>query len=492
MQKFPILPLLTFKPQNTTKMKRRKFIQQAGLLAGGLVIAGWHRATAAITDDKKIKGFIRSGKKALAGVVVSDGYNVVLTNNAGKYELDLHPEAVAVFVSTPAGYAFPEERSIARHYKLITEINSRKDVDFTLEKLKKDDNEHQFIIWADPQVKTKKDVEKMMAQAVPDVKQFVEAAGVGALVHGITVGDIVWDNHELFADYNEAVREMGIPFFQCLGNHDMDYRQGGDEESDNTFQKLYGPTYYSFNRGKAHYVVLDDVRYLGKEREYDGYISQNQLDWLAKDLQHVPKDNLVIINVHIPVHNDVKNNLELYDVLKSHSNVHIMSGHTHYHRNVIIGNIFEHNHGTVCGAWWTGPICGDGTPCGYGVYKVKGNELSWQYKSTGQATDFQLSATVSEKDGSKEMIVNVWNYDPEWTIKATANDGSSLKAEKFKGMDPVAVALYLGPELPRPRGFAEPKKTDHLFRVKLPANAREVKVVTTDRFGQQYDTTVTV
>ena len=473
-------------------MQRRKFIQQVGLLTGGLVIAGWNAARAKVTDDKKIKGFVRSGKKGLAGVVVSDGYSVVVTNSAGKYEMEIHPEAVAVFVSTPSGYAFPQERNIARHYKMVTDINTRKELVFNLEKLDKDDNEHQFVIWADPQVKTKKDVEKMMAQAVPDVQQWVKAAGAGALIHGITVGDIVWDNHELFADYDEAVGQMGIPFFQCLGNHDMDYRQGGDEKSDDTFQKLYGPTYYSFNRGKAHYVVMDDVRYLGKEREYDGYISQQQLDWLAKDLHYVPKDQLVIINVHIPVHNGVKNNLEFYEVLKNHSNVHIMSGHTHYHRNVIIGNIFEHNHGTVCGAWWTGPICGDGTPCGYGVYSVKGKELSWQYKSTGHDTNFQLTASIEEKENAKEVILNVWNYDSEWKINCTSNEGVSIKAEKFKGLDPVAVALYQGPSLPNPRGFAEPSKTDHLFRVKVPASAKNIKVVATDRFGQQYETTVTV
>ncbi len=68
-------------------MKRRTFIQQAGLLAGGLVIAGWHTATASVEENRKIKGFIRSGKKGLSGVVVSDGYSVVLTNNAGKYEI---------------------------------------------------------------------------------------------------------------------------------------------------------------------------------------------------------------------------------------------------------------------------------------------------------------------------------------------------------------------------------------------------------------------
>ncbi|HKZ66207.1 MAG TPA: calcineurin-like phosphoesterase C-terminal domain-containing protein, partial [Chitinophagaceae bacterium] len=222
-------------------------------------------------------------------------------------------------------------------------------------------------------MKNQKDVEKMMTQSVPDVQKWVTAAGGGALLHGITVGDIVWDELQLFTDYNIAVGKMGIPFFQCLGNHDMDYNKGDDETSDQTFQQMYGPTHYSFNRGKVHYVVMDDVRYLGKDREYDGYISQNQLDWLQKDLSFIPNDHLVVLCVHIPVHNGIKNNEALYTVLGERQ-VHVMSGHTHYHRNVIKGNIFEHNHGTVCGAWWTGPICGDGTPCGYGVYKVNGTE----------------------------------------------------------------------------------------------------------------------
>ncbi len=92
--------------------------------------------------------------------------------------------------------------------------------------------------------------------------------------------------------------------------------------------------WFSFNRGKVHYVVLDDVRYLGKDREYDGYISEEQLAWLQKDLEFVPNDHLLIVCLHIPVHNEVKNNEALYAILKGR-NVHIMSGHTHYHRNVI-------------------------------------------------------------------------------------------------------------------------------------------------------------
>ncbi|HEX5653820.1 MAG TPA: calcineurin-like phosphoesterase family protein [Chitinophagaceae bacterium] len=469
-------------------MHRKKFIQHISWLTGGLVIAGQLPASALFSREKKVKGQVLSKGRGLKGVAVSDGYSVVLTDQKGKYEFELHPEAVNLFISTPAGYAFNHEKGITRHYRPVKEINLRKAVNFELTALGKDDSEHQFIIWADPQVKNASDVEKMMTQSVPDVQKWVAAAGAGTLLHGITVGDIVWDELQLFADYNNAVEKMGIPFFQCLGNHDMDYNKGGDEASDNSFQEQYGPTHYSFNRGKVHYVVMDDVRYLGKDRQYDGYFSQNQLDWLNKDLAFVPADKLIILCVHIPVHNGVKNNKDLYAILGSRP-VHIMSGHTHYHKNVITGNIFEHNHGTVCGAWWTGAICGDGTPCGYGVYTVKGDQLSWHYQSTGEAAGHQMKIYVDDAEGQKKVQVNIWNHDPEWKTDYWLDGVHKGPLEQVEGFDPLAYASLLGPDLPKPRGFAEPRKTDHLFTAMVPSSVKEIKVMATDRFGKKYTST---
>lgn len=467
-------------------MKRKDFLQRIGWMAGGILIAPLLSATSGLLLPRKIKGRVKANGRGLANVVISDGYAVLSTDAKGRYELNLHPDAVAVFVSTPAGYAFSHKNGIAQHYQPAGRLN-KKATDFELTPLGQNDDEHQFIIWADPQVKNKKDVEKMLTETVPDVQKRVQEAGNQALIHGIAVGDIVWDELNLFADYNQAVALMGIPFFQCLGNHDMDYNKGDDSVSDDSFQAAYGPTYYSFNRGKAHYVVLDDVRYLGKEREYDGFITRQQLDWLAKDLSFVPNDHLVILCLHIPVHSGVKNNTELYTVLGDR-NVHIMSGHTHYNVNAIKGNIYEHNHGTVCGAWWTGPVCGDGTPCGYGIYKVKGNQLSWHYQSTGKEKDYQLKIYLSEKPGQpKEVLVNIWNHDPAWTT-AYFIDGKPMGAlTQTEGFDPLAYETLLGPDLPNPRGFAEPKSTNHLFKASLPADCKEIRVVATDRFGKKYE-----
>lgn len=468
-------------------MKRRSFLQTVAWITGGLLLKSCVPARDLFSSGEKLKGRVLGNGKGLANVVISDGYSVVATNHDGEYELEPHGDAVALFVSTPAGYEFLQKQNIVRHYFLLSEIRDRKKVNFDLKPLNVNDDDHSFIIWADPQVKNQSDVNKMMSNSVPDVQRLLRA-NTDALFHGICVGDIVWDALDLFSDYDKAVAAMGIPFYQCLGNHDMDYNKGGDDTSDDTFQKVYGPTYYSFNRGQVHYVVMDNVRYLGKDRDYDGYIQQNQLDWLQKDLSFVPKEKLIVLCVHIPVHSHTKNNTALYPLLQGR-NVHIISGHTHYHQNVVNENIFEHNLGTVCGSWWTIPTCVDGTPNGYGVFRAQGATLSWYYKGTGKDKDYQMSVTSSTlNDAQKQVIVNIWNYDPAWKNEYWVDGMRKGPMEQFEGFDPVAYSKLLGPDLPKPRGFAEPHKTNHLFHALVPATAREVIVKATDRFGNEYST----
>ncbi|WP_026898494.1 calcineurin-like phosphoesterase C-terminal domain-containing protein [Daejeonella oryzae] len=467
-------------------MKRRAFIQNMFLLSGGFMLSANETFAFVRTSGKKIKGTVRSFGKRLSNVVVSDGFSVVKTNSRGKYEMPFHELARFVFISVPAGYAFPQQNGLAKHYHTLTD-EKKQICNFELTPLKADDSKHNFIIWADPQVKNERDVQLMLSQSVPDVRRLIEESGSEALFHGIGVGDLVWDEHSLFKRYNEAVAGMGIPFFQVLGNHDMDYNKGGDESSDQTFSLNYGPTYYSFNRGKVHYVVLDDVRYLGKDRNYDGYISRQQLNWLKQDLSMVPKDNLLIISVHIPVHNSVDNNTDLYALLEPFKKVHIMSGHTHFNKNVIQNGVYEHNHGTVCGAWWTGPVCGDGTPGGYGVYEVEGTDLKWYYKATGLDKNYQISLDIEELSHQKRLLVNVWNWDPEWKVEWWADDKPMGVLENVMGFDPMAVKLYKGDKLPLKRSFAEPSRTDHLFMAHFSPEIKMVKVVATDRFGTKYE-----
>ncbi|NDK57001.1 calcineurin-like phosphoesterase C-terminal domain-containing protein [Pontibacter fetidus] len=466
-------------------MKRRSFLERMLLFSGGLILSGSYTSALAAPSTSTIKGRVTAGSKKLANVVVSDGYSVVKTNRKGKYELPVNAQAKFVFISVPAGYDFPNENGIARHYQLLNK-DSEQDYSFELKALPTDDTKHNFIIWADPQPRNKRDAQRMLDESVPDTVKTLQSMAAGTLVHGITVGDITWDNPELYKEYDQGVATMGIPFFQVLGNHDQDLNKGGDEVSDKTFEATYGPTYYSFNRGKLHYVVLDNVRYLGKDKQYDGYITERQLKWLEKDLAMVPKDNLVILCAHIPIHWGVKNREELYPILKNHK-VHIMTGHTHYNRNVIEQDIYEHNHGTVCGNLWTGPVCGDGAPGGYAVYEVDGTDLKWYYKSTGFDADHQMTIYVQPAAEHKRMLVNVWNWDPEWKVEWWADNQYKGTLQNIISHDPVAWEQYQGDQLPKGRTYVEPRETEHFFEAFVPATIKQLKVVATDRFGRKYE-----
>jgi hypothetical protein len=61
------------------------------------------------------------------------------------------------------------------------------------------------------------------------------------------------------------------------------------------------------------------------------------------------------------------------------------------------------------------------------------------------------------------------------------------------GFDPLAVKLYLGDKLPEQgRYFAEPKKTDHIFVAHVGPGVKKIKVVATDRFGEKYQSEMSI
>jgi hypothetical protein len=54
------------------------------------------------------------------------------------------------------------------------------------------------------------------------------------------------------------------------------------------------------------------------------------------------------------------------------------------------------------------------------------------------------------------------------------------------GTDPLSERLHRGEELPEKRSWVDPLRTDHLFYAPVSANAQDVRVEATDRFGTTY------
>ena len=64
--------------------------------------------------------------------------------------------------------------------------------------------------------------------------------------------------------------------------------------------------------------------------------------------------------------------------------------------------------------------------------------------------------------------------------------------EQRVALDPMAVELYGGPELPKKHRFVEPTLADHIFFAKPSLNAKEITVRATDRFGNVYSEEIVV
>ncbi|QNF35665.1 calcineurin-like phosphoesterase C-terminal domain-containing protein [Adhaeribacter swui] len=485
-------------------MFRRNFLKSLGLV-GATTALPVTNLLAAPPLTATIQGKVHENGKGIAKVVVSDGFNVTQTDSKGNYRLSPHSNAEFVFISLPSGYQIPHEKGIARFYQPLPK--QTQNVDFNLVQSKQDDTKHAFILWADPQIRKEEDAQKLVTQSAPDTAAVVKSLG-NVPVHGIGCGDLIFDKFELFTDYMKAVEITGAPFFQVIGNHDMDYSARTDDQSQKKFKSLFGPTYYSFNKGKIHYVVLDDVFFLGAGHRYIGYLTENQLNWLEQDLKFVTPGSTVVVSLHIPTNNRsqkrnnakeepiggvVSNRDHLYKLLQPFK-THILSGHTHYSETWEKDNIMEHNHGTVCGAWWSGDICQDGTPNGYGVYEVNGDELSWYYKGTGQERNYQLRIYPkgSATDRPNDVIVNVWNWDAKWQVEWYEDGVKKGPMTQFTGYDPLAVQQQLGDKLPVKQEGIEPVLTDHLFAAQPSANAKEIKVEVTDRFQNKYSETITL
>jgi hypothetical protein len=167
---------------------------------------------------------------------------------------------------------------------------------------------------------------------------------------------------------------------------------------------------------------------------------------------------------------------------------HLISGHTHECEHRLHGKVAEHTVGAACGAWWSGKICYDGSPNGYGVFEARGSELRWRYKATGAPADHmgRIYAAGSDPAAPQEIVANIWDWDPTWRVVwYEGGDPRGLMARR-DGLDPASVLTMSGPTLPGRRTWVEPVRTAHLFYAPVAPGGREVTVEVRDGFGRTW------
>ena len=446
---------------------------------------------------KEIKGTVKDADgKGVAGVVVSDGLNTVVTDSKGRYKMDTDMDSRFVFVSTPSGYISSTLGGKNLFYKeLKADI---KKYDFILEKNPIDDTNHNVIVIADPQISERSELADLSKQA-DDLAEFVGGMD-GDYTFGICLGDIVGWDHSIYPEYNKIMGKAGIDYRYVIGNHDMTNWGRSFETSMKNYGDMYGPAWYSFNVGKVHYIVLNDNFYVGRDYFYIGYLDERQLQWLERDLSYVAPGSRVIVSMHIQTTNDksdrdafqygiIGDNLcnkpALYSMLEPYKAT-ILSGHSHtadYEQSS--ENIFEMNIAGFCGAWWCGEVCIDGAPAGYKVLDMDGDDMKWIYKGCFHPLDYQMKVYTGLEGYPGMVVANIWDYDPEWKVEYFEDGVKVCDMERFKAQDPLAAELYKDPSsLKRSWVYAAP--TENMFRASVSADAKVLEVRATDRFGRVY------
>ncbi len=439
------------------------------------------------------RGRVVAEGKGVAGVAVTDGRQVVQTDRRGCYRLAATSDAEFIYLSLPSGYDLPVKQGTSGFWQRI-DPKRRTHYDFDLRRSTTDATRHRLVVLADPQVYFDEELDSLR-RAAADIRR---TAADGIPTFGVVCGDIIGDIYHspsFFEPVRDALAQSGVPFFYVVGNHDLDQGVRSNDGARRSFKAVFGPTYYSFNLGRVHYVVLDDSFLLARSYLYVGYLEEQQLRWLEQDLAQVAAGSTVVACMHIPTWsraarnkewgkeeiNKVLNNRKaLYELLKPYR-AHIMSAHEHYNENYTLQDgIFEHVHAPLSTLFWQAPWSMDGVPAGYGVYDMDAEQVSWYYKAVDYDRSRQFSAYGVGEDRHKPqaVTVNVWNYDPAWKVCWYENGVSRGEMVRYTGYDESIYDYvtrfrdrfkhkYIGAGLTEHLFYAEPASPDAVVRVEV-------------------------
>ncbi len=476
-------------------MKKRKILFLSALVS---VISTWALDLPEITVQPGVDawGYVHDGTKPIEGVLVTDGYSFVATDGAGTWQLTTNSNADFVYVIIPSGYEIDDVTDgIIKHYHRIDRSTTLFRGDFRLNPIG-DDTDFSFMVHADPQpnLVINSACFAEMGTAYVDMAEKAHAIkdSEGFMPPMLMLGDVT---HEIGYEQYKAtlkLKKFDVPLFSCPGNHDKKYVVNIKDACER-YCATFGPRYYSFNRGKVHFLMLDNVA-INTDGDYARGISSEQMAWIRKDLEFVEKGSTVVVRAHISFTKsaaDRKAYKNLLELLGDYNTL-LLTGHHHRCDNLgfYSPTVEERNHAALSGHIWRGPVCRDGSPKGYYIYHCDGNDISWKFVQTGRDPDkfmFRLyepswmEYMESPVVNGRRILVNVWDWDPAWKVTWSLNGKEQGDVERFESsVDPLAVFNYNTLENTKLHAV----ESGHMFYCDVPDEGGEVIVTVTDRFGR--------
>ena len=506
-------------------------------------------ATGTVFLDTNRNQMKDDNEKGLSGVRVSNGRDIVQTDANGQYALEVSDDTI-LFVIKPRGFMTPvDENRLPKFYYIHKPHGSPEglkyagvaptgplpaSIDFPLTEQPEADT-FKALVFGDTQPYSMQEIEWLAHDVIEEI------IGTDA-VFGISLGDLVGDDLNLFHPLNEVMATVGIPWYNVYGNHDMNRLATEDRYADETFERVYGPTCYSYDWGPVHFINIDNV-YFHRDAEntarYASEVGEQQLAFIRNDLALVPKDQLIVVSFHIPL-TEMRDVKELMNLLGDRPHTLSLSAHTHIQRDDFVGPDHgwhgdnphhHHNHATTSGSWWQGTLdevgiphttMRDGAPNGYGIFTFSGNQYSIRFKAARRPADYQMNIfapweVASTETGKTDVIVNVFGGTKRSTVEFRLGEDAAWQPMTYTPQqDPyykalkkrddaahlawkVQTALREAMQSELKEDSEPPQKTKrltgitkstHIWQAKLPADVPEgthvIHVRTTDMFGQTF------
>ena len=470
-----------------------------------------------LKDGSNIYGRVVDSKgMPVEGVVVSDGDQSVKSDVNGEYAMKSKISNVKfVMISVPADYEIPLRDNRPQFFRRVPRYVQAVRADFVLKERKNKSDNFVLAMIGDPQTRGHKSdnaIERFSGVIIPDLKKFVKDTEED--VYAICLGDLVYNFMTSYDEYMDVVATAPMPMVSVIGNHDYDQLNILDTKFGTPYFESYlAPLNYSFNIGKIHFVVVNDIVYnrANTKQKYTTGLEDYTLRWLENDLKYIPKESTIVICSHAPLmkrrenFNDKSVNYKKYsELLAQYNNVYAWAGHTHQNyeydyakapakyeslkniKSIIagrcIGQILLNRELNTCG-----------TPNGYMVAEVKGDKMEWYYKTVGHDRNYQMRVYAPTVTNTEYVSVNIWNYSADtWSAVEWWENGQKVaEMEHAKGKaDPAYLKIYAEHQEQKlgkyQRAYSRPAKTPYLYQVKPSAGVRSGEVRVTDSFGKTY------
>ncbi len=432
---------------------KRQFLMAAFLC---VLILGAMLSARADELGSMLRGHVSGDGRPLAGVPVSDGRRVVRTNGDGEYRLPVGDDSGRfVFVTLPRGHWSDD------FYVPLAAAVERGGADFALERVAQSDR-FDFVFLADMHLE-RRDIGGVKLNAtlaeingLKPKPSFLLFQGDICLQSGS--GDL----------YSECVGAVEVPVRHGAGNHEMMLRH---ENPRNDFEQRFGPTYYSFDWGLLHCIILDGNKPIPGETGWQavhGAVEGSELEWLKADLALQPEGKPIVVGVHIPIVSsyperrstspknapywEMTNRKLLTDLFVRHGVRLVLQGHMHENERTTIGGVEYVTSISVSGSWWKAGQAFergvDNCPRGYRVVSVDSETVTHRYQSSAesrvtQTGEFYGLETPLAVGKDTAFVFNCYDAPNEATAVARIDDGPWQPMPAYAAPSPVTAGLTI-------------------------------------------------